>query len=199
MNRTFNDAIEHRRTYYSITNSSPVSDDQIREIVEFAVRHVPSAFNSQTSRVVVLLGANHLRLWEITKQTLRAIVPRAAFASTEAKIDSFAAGYGSVLYFEDQEIVHDLQKKFPLYADNFPVWSSQASAMHQFSIWTMLEDVGFGASLQHYNPLIDNAVCTEWKLPQTWKLIAQMPFGEPTSEPGQKQIDSIEKRVLILR
>ena len=42
--------------------------------------------------------------------------------------------------------------------------AQQTSAMHQLAIWTMLEDAGFGASLQHYNPLIDEAVAKQWHI-----------------------------------
>ncbi|MDR1090010.1 MAG: hypothetical protein LBL79_02960 [Prevotella sp.] len=37
-------AIENRRTYYTISNKSTISDDRIKEIIDFAVLHVPSAF-----------------------------------------------------------------------------------------------------------------------------------------------------------
>lgn len=70
-----------------------------------------------------------------------------SFKTTEAKIDnSFASGYGTVLFFEDQSVVKGLQNAFSSYKDNFPGWSLQTSAMHQLAVWTMLEDAGFGAS-----------------------------------------------------
>ena len=54
MKRTFEEALEHRRSYYSIGSSSPVSDEELIRVVRQAVKHVPSAFNSQsTNRVVV--------------------------------------------------------------------------------------------------------------------------------------------------
>ena len=59
MTRDFKEALRHRRTYYHITNSSPISDEQIKEIIDFAVMNVPSAFNSQSTRIVLLLGKNH--------------------------------------------------------------------------------------------------------------------------------------------
>ena len=65
MARDFKEALRHRRTYYHITNSSPISDEQIKEIIDFAVMNVPSAFNSQSTRIVLLLGKNHKKLWEI--------------------------------------------------------------------------------------------------------------------------------------
>ena len=189
----------HRRSYYNISNNSLVNDDKIEEMIKFAIMNVPSAFNSQSSRITLLLGENHLKLWQIVKETLRKIVPANSFSNTENKINSFAAGYASVLFFEDEDNVRDLQKSFPSYADRFPIWSQQTSAMHQFAVWIMLEDAGFGASLQHYNPLIDDEVISTWKLPKNWKLIAQMPFGKPTNEPMEKTFKPIEERVLIFK
>lgn len=195
----FLEAIKNRRTYYGISKEQVVSDDKIQEIVNEAVLHTPSAFNSQSTRVVVLLGENHDKLWDITADELRKIVPAENFASTEEKINSFKAGYGTVLFFEDQEVVEELQKQFASYADNFPIWSAHTSAMHQLVIWTALEEAGFGASLQHYNPLIDEAVQVKWDLPGTWKLVAQMPFGRPTAKPGEKEFKPLEERVKVFK
>lgn len=200
MVRTFMQAIENRRSYYSIGNESPVSDEKIEALVKFAVKNVPSAFNSQSTRVVVLFGESHKRLWNITKDILRKIVPEEAFKNTESKIDnSFLSGHGTILFFEDQDVVKKLQKSFPTYADNFPIWSQQTSAMHQLVIWTMLEDLGLGANLQHYNPLIDKEVSEEWSIPESWKLISEMPFGNPLSDPEVKQFSSIEDRVKVFK
>ena len=178
MERTFREALRHRRSYYALAPESPIDDARIEEIVRFAIKHVPSAFNSQSTRAVLLLHEHHDELWKIVKRTLRAIVPEGAFARTEEKIEhSFAAGYGTVLFFEDTDVVRGLQQQFPAYAGNFPVWSEQTSAMHQLAVWTMLEDAGLGASLQHYNPLIDDAVKARWGIPAQWALASQMVFG----------------------
>lgn len=200
MARNFKETIKHRRSYYTINNASPISDKEIQEIIEYAVLHVPSAFNSQSTRIVLLLGDNHLKLWSIVKETLRKIVPKDKFKATEDKIDScFASGYGTVLYFEDEGVIEGLQKQFPSYSDNFPKWSAHTSGMHQFAIWNMLEDAGLGASLQHYNPLIDEEVANTWNLDPNWKLIAQMPFGTPTQESGEKEFSPLEQRVLVFK
>ena len=74
MKKSFEEALKHRRTYYSITYQSPVSDEEIELIVNLAVTHVPSAFNSQSTRVVLLLGENHKKLWHIVKEKLQKIV-----------------------------------------------------------------------------------------------------------------------------
>ena len=61
----------------------------------------------------------------------------------------------------------------------------------------MLEDAGLGASLQHYNPLIDARVRMEWDLPVTWELVAQMPFGYPLSMPEAKTHEPMAERMRV--
>lgn len=195
----FLQAIRARRTIYGISKESPASDERIVEIVQEAVKHTPSAFNSQSARVLVLLGEQHNKLWDITKEVLRAIVPADQFESTSQKMDSFRGGYGSVVFFEDMTVIEGLQASFPSYQEKFPVWSQQSNAMLQLVIWTALEQEGLGASLQHYNPLIDEKVKAEWGVPESWELIAQMPFGKPTVQPGEKEFKTLSERVKLFK
>ena len=198
MESHFFDAVRNRRTYYSISNETIVPYERIREIVNEAVKHTPSSFNSQSARVVLLLGEHHERLWDIVKAELKKIVPAEKFKATEDKIDgAFRSGYGSVLYFEDMEVIGGLQQQFPSYKDNFPVWSNHSAGMLQFVIWTALELEGLGASLQHYNPVIDDAVKAEWGIPASWKLLAQMPFGKAIRHQGEKEFKPLEERVRV--
>ena len=200
MEKSFMDAVRGRRTYYAIGKEQVVDIERIQNIVNEAVKHVPSAFNSQSARVVVLFGEQHNRLWDIVKAELKKIVPADKFQATEEKINgAFRSGYGSILYFEDMNVVAGLQQQFPAYKENFPVWSNQSSGMLQFTIWTALEMEGLGVSLQHYNPVIDEAVKAEWDIPDNWKLIAQLPFGKPLSQPDQKDYLPTEERVKIYK
>lgn len=200
MKNSFWDAVKSRRSYYAISKEYVTTDERIEEIVGEAVKNVPSSFNSQSARVVILLGAQHERLWDLAKAELRKIVPPESFQATEGKIDgAFRSGYGSILYFEDMSVIETLQQKFPAYSDNFPVWSNQSSGMLQFAIWTALELEGFGATLQHYNPVIDEAVKAAWDIPATWKLIAQMPFGKPVAQPDEKGFQPLAERVRVYR
>ncbi len=193
------EAMAGRRSIYHLGRHKAVTKEKIISVVEYAVKYCPSAFNSQAGRVVILLGDNHLRLWEIVKEKLQKIVPADKFVATAAKIDSFAAGYATILFFEDQAVVKNLEEKFPLYADNFSPWSLQSSGMLQYMVWVSLENEGAGASLQHYNPLIDDAVIKEWNLPPTWKLISQMPVGSKELPADEKTFEPIEKRVKVFK
>ena len=88
--------VETRRSIYPLSNSSPISDDRIVEIVRTAILHVPSSFNSQSTRAVVLLKKEHEKLWDITKECLKPQVPEEQFQQTSKRLDGFRAGYGTV-------------------------------------------------------------------------------------------------------
>lgn len=191
------EAIKARRTHYVLHQKSPVPDSKIVELVEQAVLHTPTAFNSQNGRVVVLMAGHHSKLWQFAHDALKAIVPADQFPATAEKINAFAGAYGTVLFFEDQATVKSLQEQFPLYAGNFPVWSQQANGMLQSNVWVALSEVGLGASLQHYTELIEDQVRAAWNIPADWKLVAQMPFGQPAADPGEKAFMPLDSRVKV--
>lgn len=197
---SFWDAVKNRRTYYNLSKEPIVAAERILEIVSEAVKHAPSAFNSQSARVVVLFGEHHDRLWDIVKAELKKIVPATQFSATEDKINNaFRSGYGSILFFEDMQVIERLQQQFPTYRDAFLTFSNHSAGMLQFIVWTALEQEGLGASLQHYNPVIDDAVKAEWHIPDSWKLLAQMPFGKPVSQPGAKEFQPLAERIKIYK
>ncbi len=183
---SFLDHIKQRRTIYAVGKNVALTPEKIESVIKEAVNHSPSAFNSQTSRIVTLFGESHLQFWNIVRETLRKIVPEAAFEGTNAKINSFAAGYGTVLFYEDQDVVKSLQEQFALYADNFPVWSEHSSAIAQFAVWTALSEQNIGASLQHYNPIVDAEIAEIFDIPANWKLRAQLVFGSIEAPAGEK-------------
>lgn len=194
---SFVELMKRRRSRYQLADTLPISDKKLQEIVSGCILQAPSAFNVQSARVVLLLGGQHKKLWEIVMHCLRQIVPAGKFAPTEEKINAFAAAYGSILYLDDTVATGQLQEKFPDYAENFPVWAQQANGMLQFAIWTALAEAGVGASLQHYNPLIDEQVKKEFRLPATWQLIAQMPFGTSVGADSEKTYQPLTERFYI--
>lgn len=110
-----------RRSVYVLNKNLPISVQEVSKIVEHAVLHTPSSFNSQSTRVVVLFGEEHEKLWQIAENALRAIVPEDKFEPTAQKMGLFKAAAATVLFFEDQDVVKNLQNQFPSYAQGFPV------------------------------------------------------------------------------
>lgn len=159
----------------------------------------PSAFNAQGTRIVVITDEQHDALWEKTTEILRGMVPAEAFKSTEDRMNGFKAAKGTVLLFEDQDVVKGLQEKFALYKDNFPIWSEQTNGMVTFALWTLLTELNVGANLQHYNPLIDEYVQTTFNVPANWKLRGQLVFGGIQEQPQAKEVLPLSDRVKIVK
>ncbi|MFW2103451.1 nitroreductase family protein [Acinetobacter guillouiae] len=183
---SFLNQIKQRRTIYAIGRDLSLDQTKNEEIIKDAIKHSPSSFNSQSSRAVILFGDSHVKFWTIVLETLRKIVPAEAFEGTSGKINSFIAGAGSVLFYEDLSVIKALQEQFPLYADNFPVWSEHSTGIAQFATWTALAEAGIGASLQHYNPIVDEEVAATFDVPADWKLRAQLVFGSIEAPAGEK-------------
>ena len=195
--QTLQQAAETRRSVYALNKNLPLPAGEVAAIIEHAVKHTPSSFNSQSTRVVVLFGAEHEKLWRFAEDALRAVVPAGQFEPTAQKLAMFKAAAGSVLFFEDQDVVKGLQAQFPLYADNFPVWAEHSDAMHQYAVWTTLAAAGIGANLQHYNPLIDAAVAREWNIPASWTLRAELVFGGIAAAAGEKAYAPLDDRFKV--
>ena len=197
MSNTYLDAITSRRSQYALGRNVSQSQDEITALIQEAVRQAPSSFNSQSSRALILHGEQSVAFWDIVKDELRKIVPAEAFVNTENKINSFAAGTGTVLFYEDMDVIAGLQESFPLYAENFPIWAEHSTAIAQYATWVALSEAGIGASLQHYNPLPDAAVAAKWGVPASWKLRAQMPFGSNEGGFGEKTYMDDAQRFIV--
>lgn len=192
------DIFANRRTIYALNDTLPVPDQAVVDAVEHAILHTPSAFNSQTTRIMVLFGDAHKRLWDIAEANLRQIVGDNDFSSTEQKMASFRAGAGTILYFEDDNGIKALQEQFALYADSFPIYAEHTNAMHQYAIWTQLSNLGIGASLQHYSAIFEQDVAQAFDIPESWKLIAQMPFGGVAASADSKEFGTTDERMMVV-
>jgi len=169
--------------------------------------HTPSPFNMQAGRVVLLTGKFSDDLWEniVKPGYLKTLGGNeGAIKLYTQKIAEYAAGYGTILFFEDQAVVNDMSAKILSLGKEFPVWSENSTGMLQFTVWTALALEGIGASLQHYGAYSEEVsanVLKEFNLPLTWKSTAMMPFGVPTGEPGTasrpKTFNPIEERVKV--
>lgn len=94
---TFMDVVKMRRSCYQLTDKIPISDDRVEEIVRNALAYCPSSFNSQSSRMVLLLNGEHKTFWDFVKEVLKPMVPdEKAWETTEKKLTSFRAAHGTV-------------------------------------------------------------------------------------------------------
>ncbi len=191
------DYLKQRRSVYNLSNEEVIPDQEVEDIIAQVLDNTPSAFNSQTQRVVLLFGKKQIELWEIVKDELKKIVSKNDYPKTEAKINGFMKARGTVMFFDAKNETLALMEKFPLYKHNFELWYQQQNGMVQANVWVALASKHIGASLQHYNELIEKRIKTAFDLPIEWELIAQMPFGKIVETPGDKPKLSLSTRLIV--
>lgn len=189
--------MQKRRSIYNLGASTNIQEETIIQTIADCLKHTPTAFNTQTGRVIILFNKPYKEFWLNTKKILKKVTPPENFEKTKDKLTSFSKGIGTILFFEEQHTIQAMQDKFPLYKENFPIWSEQSAGMLQFAVWLALSEIGLGANLQHYNPLIDENVHKTFATPTSWKLIAQMNFGSIEKEADSKTFLEIPKRLKI--
>ena len=197
--QTFQEAVTARRSIYKLGREIPVLQSEIIAAVERMTKYTPSPFHMQSARVVVTMLDHHENVWSITRNELKSTLPPLKFAELEYKLNAFEAAYGTILFFESSNMIKAMQDQLPAYRDNLPGWSMQANAMLQFSVWTALEEMGLGANLQHFNPLIDEPIRQIFDLPDSWDLTAQLVFGEKLEDPAPLDKVPTGTRVKIFR
>lgn len=193
------DSLSRRRSIYALGHTRIVTDFCLEDTLKDCLKNCPTPFNAQSARLVLLLNKNHLDFWNLVLQKVTAAAPIGKKESVKQKINSFAVAYGTILFFEDLSVLEQLQKDFPLYQKNMHDWTYEANGMLQYMIWQALAENEIGASLQHYNELIENDVKKMLSLPDNWKILAQMPFGSIEKTPAEKTFLPLENRLMIFR
>ncbi|RPJ95045.1 nitroreductase [Rummeliibacillus sp. TYF005] len=199
MTKNFYEAVEGRRSIYGLSDAYIISDERLQEVLHIAVKNAPTAFNSQTGRIVVLLEEQNKLFWEQAFDEIKEGLTEERFQRNKKRFEGFASGHGTILFFEDQKVIESFQNQFADIAEQFTNWSQQGTGILQYLVWTTLENEGFGASLQHYYPEISAVQKQKWGIQSGWKLVAELPFGSPTSLPKEKEIQPVEERVIFTK
>lgn len=182
----FVEAVSKRRSEYAL-DAQGVDTDAVLSTIKGVAGAVPSAFNVQSARAVFLAGDGHRRFWTIVEDVLRErSKDPERFERTREKISGFSAAAGTVLFYEIDRKTHELVDKHPTYRDLFPNWAEQGNAMLQYAVWCAITDMGLGANIQHYNPIVDSRVAEEFSIPDGYRLVAQMVFGRIVDPAGPK-------------
>lgn len=179
---SFAEAIDHRRSVYALNETLPASLtlEKITALITDTLHHLPSAFNSQTTRCILLAAAQHKKFWALARDTVLPSTPEPARPHIQARIATFEAAYGSIIFAEDTDTIAASKSRNPGIAHMFDEWSDHTSGMHQFVLWTALEATpGVGCNLQHYqfDQAMEKTIKDTWALPDAWKIKAQLVFG----------------------
>ncbi|KAI0475152.1 Nitroreductase [Xylariaceae sp. FL0804] len=198
---TFLELVKGRRSHYMLNKELPVSTDRIQEIVKEATLHVPSPWDCQPVRVIVLFGEHHDKCWDLITEVMQSVLPPDMWDGKGfgARFAGFKAAAATILFFEDQATVKEQQEKNPFVKDHLPGWVAQSDGMLQFALWTALEAEGLGANLQHLNPFVDERLGSAFDVPAGWQLNAQMVLGgrDPAGRPRDKTFLPLEGRYKV--
>ena len=192
---TLKESLEKRHSHYNIGSEWVSPKEEVVKMLEDVLNLVPTHFNAQTVRMILLTGEKHKEHWTIIENAFINIMGVERYeAQTKEKIHTaFMSGAGTVLFFDDVQTTKDLQEQFPAYAGNFPSWALQVQGSHQFATWIGLTELGFGASLQHYIGMVDGEVKEHAGASEKWEFIGHMPFGNPLSNPTSKPKKDIKE------
>lgn len=176
-------AVGTRRSVYAMKPELPaeVKIQDVQDVVQAIIKHTPTAFNSQVNRAIILTGETHKRVWD---HVYGQMPDEARKKRPQAVRDD---AYGSVIFFTDDVITEKLQAQFPMYASAFPQFADHSSGAAQMHVWTVLHELGLGGNLQHFNGYVKGALPED--IPVTWTIHAQLAFGTPTTEPGEKAFE----------
>lgn len=193
------ETIKKRRSIRKLKKSNAVSMEVIEEILRTAM-YVPSAFNMQSYRIIALEGRDHDDLWNIVEEMLIDKMGKEKYIErgTGNKIQGFRGGNGTLLVFEDEKVLDEKREKFKSYREQVPSWSYQGSGIFQYAIWLQLVEAGLSASLQHYNPMIDERVKKRFKVDESWSLISQIPYGLKDEELEPREFVPFEQIVRFI-
>lgn len=191
--------IKKRRSIRKLGKNVSLSSDQIVSLVKDVVRESPTAMNAQTQRIVFLFEDQHDTFWDETLAILEPVTPEERWPMTQEKIKHLKAGFGTLLLFEDHEIIENQEATMPLFKAEFRPWSEQNHGITVTNIWNALAQENIGASLHHYNPLVDEFVREEWNLPEKWKLRGQLAIGSIEEEVSEKNYVEDDTRFKVFK
>jgi len=187
----FVDLVEKRRTIYALGNNSDFSNEEIADRIRTVVKQAPTAFNSQTSRAVVLFGDANDKFWDHIYDVQKDVLEGDMWEMMSGVMVGSKSAIGTVLFFEDLEAV----KVMPAQGIREEAYKQNNNANAQYAVWLALAEMGLGASLQHFNVGyehgFDKGTKEMFNLPDSFEMLAQMPFGSVEQEVGEKEhIDS---------
>ncbi len=190
-------SIEKRRTHFTIEKAPNLDEDALINDIKGVVNHSPSPFNTQHQTVYVALNEYHDKVWDIIIDSIQSTTSSKRYEKLKDKIEGFKEGHGTILFFDNTLHIEDLKQRFSKVKDRFETWMHQAQGMTQINVWNLMGKYDLVASLQHYNPKIDDKIKKLFNIPSFMTLQAQMPFGKQKGPLKGKDFKPIEDRFKV--
>lgn len=183
----FVDLVEKRRSIYALGTDSQYSKKEIVNRIREVVKQVPSAFNTQTTRVVVLFDEANDKFWDHIYDVQKNVLEGEMWDAMSGIMTGSKNGIGTVLFFEDMDAV----KEMPAQGVRQEAYKQNNNANAQYAVWLALAEMDLGASLQHFNvgyeQGFDKGTKEMFNLPESYEMLVQMPFGSIEQGAGEKE------------
>lgn len=194
----FLDLNESRRSVYHIGRNSSYSAEDVADRLKELTPSLPTAFNIQTTRFVVVSDQVNEGVWDIIDEVQKEVLPGENYEIMAPVYQAAKEGIGTVLLFEDLEDVESM----PTGEERAHRYKENNHGIAALATWLALREMDLGASLHHHNIGYDEGYDLSIKeylgLPQTWELIAQMPFGSIETYPDPKDKMDVDEQVLYI-
>lgn len=183
----FVDLLEKRRSIYALGTNSDYSKKDIETRIREVIKQVPTAFNSQTTRVVVLFDDANTKFWDHIYDVQKDVLEGEVWDMMSGIMTGAKNGIGTILFFEDKDAV----EKMPAQGVRQEAYKQNNNANAQYAIWLALTEMDLGASIQHFNvgyeQGFDKGTKEMFGLPESYEMLAQMPFGSIEQEASEKE------------
>ena len=192
----YTDLQAKRRSTYVIGKNTDLSQEEISQAIREAMKNVPTSFNSQTSRLVIVFDEANERVWKEIYDVQKDVLDEATWGMMGPVIEGAGQGVGTVLFFEDRDAV---KAGIPVDENRQSLYKQDNSSNAQYAVWLTLAELGLGGTLQHFNigyeEGFDKVFRDMFDLPESYEMVAQMPFGSIEQEYEAK--DYIDSHILV--
>jgi len=193
----FLELVEKRRTIYALGTNSDLTKEEIEDRIRKVVKQVPSASNSQTSRVVVLFDEANDKFWDHIHDVQKDVLEGDMWEMMSGVMLGAKEAIGTILFFEDLDAVEAM----PAPSTRQEVYKQNNAANVQYALWLALREMDLGASLQHFNvgyeQGFDKGTKEMFDLPESYEMLAQMPFGSIEQETEPKEHIDADEQVKV--
>src|SRR5690625_4746051 len=182
----FLDLVEKRRSIYTIGTNSDYTKEEIAERIGDVRKEVRTAFNSQTTRGVVLFDEAKGKFWDHIYDVQKDVLGGDVWEMMSGTITGSKNGIGTVLFFEDIDAV----KQMPAQGIRGETYKQNNNANAQYAVWLAFTEIYLVETLQNIKVIyvdgFDRVKKKIFDLPDSYEMLAQMPFGSIEQEAGEK-------------
>ena len=174
------DLLGQRRSVRALQDG-PLPDGML-EALGSAIDSTPAAFGMSPWQVV-LLHERRGMFWDVVERSFREHLTGEQLDRYLTRLDGFRPAVVVAMVYEDLSVRERLVSERGLSSETGFDFALQGLGMVQLGMWLAATGFGLGASLQHWDWMVEAALAEFAGLPQAcFRLVSVMPFGHPAED-----------------